>query len=79
VVTANPIVGVHTRLTDEVEEWKIQRMLHMVREMGAPWIVEYFPWPYIEPVEGEYNWRHTNVVIDHAARTCRQVWIWVST
>jgi hypothetical protein len=66
VLTTNPIVGVHTRLTDEVEEWKIQRTLRMVREMGAPWIVEYFPWPYIEPVEGEYNWRHTDAVIDHA-------------
>jgi hypothetical protein len=45
VVTTNPIVGVHTRLTDEVENWKIQRTLHMVREMGAPWVVEYFPGP----------------------------------
>jgi len=66
VVTANPIVGVHTRLTDEVDEWKIQRTLHEVREMGAPWIVEYFPWPYIEPEEGEFNWEHSDAVIKHA-------------
>ncbi len=44
VQTRNPKVGVHTRFTDEVEEWKIQRTLVMVREMGALWTVEYFPW-----------------------------------
>jgi hypothetical protein len=66
VVTINPIVGVHTRLTDEVEKWKIQHTLQMVREMGAPWIVEYFPWPYIEPKEGEFTWGHTNTIIKHA-------------
>ena len=66
VVTTNPIVGVHTRLTDEVEKWKIQRTLQMVREMGSPWIVEYFPWPYIEPEEGRFNWGHSDAVIEHA-------------
>lgn len=66
VVTTNPVVGVHTRLTDEVERWKIQRTLQMVREMGAPWIVEYFPWPYIEPAEGRFTWGHSDVVIEQA-------------
>jgi len=66
VVTTNHLVGVHTRLTDEVENWKIQRTLQMVREMGAPWIVEYFPWPYIEPQEGEFTWGHSDAVIKHA-------------
>ena len=66
VVTANPIVGVHTRLTDEVEPWKIQRTLQMVREMGAPWVVEYFPWPYIEPEEDTFKWGHSDLVIKHA-------------
>ncbi|MEE8391260.1 MAG: beta-galactosidase [Anaerolineae bacterium] len=66
VVTTNPLVGVHTRLTDEVEEWKIQRTLQMVRQMGAPWVVEYFPWPYIEPAEGEFTWGHTDAIIKHA-------------
>ncbi len=68
VVTKNPLVGVHTRLTDEVEAWKIQRTLEMVRQMGAPWIVEYFPWPYVEPAEGEFSWGHSDVVIEHADR-----------
>jgi hypothetical protein len=66
VVTNNPLMGVHTRLTDEVEVWKIQRTLRLVREMGAPWIVEYFPWPYIEPSRGQYAWGHSDQVIAHA-------------
>lgn len=68
VETINPKVGVHTRLTDEVEEWKIKRSLEMVREMGAPWIVEYFPWAYIEEKQGVYNWVHADQVVEHAAR-----------
>ncbi len=66
VVTQNPKMGVHTRLTDEVEEWKIQRTLAMVREMGAPWVVEYFPWGYYEPEKGRYDWSHPDLVVNHA-------------
>jgi len=66
VVTINPKMGVHTRLTDEVEEWKIKRTLQMVREMGAPWIVEYFPWGYYEPKKGVYSWAHPDTVVKHA-------------
>jgi hypothetical protein len=66
VSTANPKIGVHTRLTDEVEEWKIQRTLQMVREMGAPWIVEYFPWGYYEREKGHYDWSHPDLVVNHA-------------
>jgi hypothetical protein len=68
VHTSNGKIGVHTRLTDEVEEWKIQKTLSMVREMGAPWIVEYFPWGYIENDEGQYDWSHADLVVDHALR-----------
>jgi GH35 family endo-1,4-beta-xylanase len=66
VQTLNPKVGVHTRLTDEVDEWKIQRTLEMVRAMGSPWIVEYFPWGYYEPTKGRYAWGHADTVINHA-------------
>lgn len=66
VDTTNPKVGVHTRLTDEVEEWKIARSLQMARDMGASWVVEYFPWAYIEPEKGRYEWRHADAVIEHA-------------
>ncbi|MGD2176573.1 MAG: beta-galactosidase [Anaerolineae bacterium] len=66
VNTTNPIAGVHTRLTDEVELWKIQRTLQMARKMGTPWIVEYFPWPYTEPQEGAFTWSHSDAVIKYA-------------
>jgi hypothetical protein len=67
VETLNPKIGVHTRLTDEVEEWKIQRTLQMVREMGSPWVVEYFPWGYYEPAKGRYQWGHPDAVVNHAS------------
>jgi len=68
VQTINPKMGIHTRLTDEVEEWKIKRTLEMVREMGTPWIVEYFPWGYIEPESGHFDWNHADMVVNHARR-----------
>lgn len=68
VETINPKAGVHTRLTDEVEAKKIKQTLEMVREMGAPWIVEYFPWAYVESQPGRFGWNHTDLVIDHAER-----------
>ncbi len=66
VVTINPKIGVHTRLTDEVEPWKIVRSLEMVRQMGASWIVEYFPWGYYEPRPGHYTWDHPDLVVQAA-------------
>ncbi len=66
VKTTHPKVCVHTRLTDEVEEWKIQRTLAMAREMGAPTIVEYFPWAYYESAEDDYDFTHPDTVISHA-------------
>jgi hypothetical protein len=66
VHTNHSIVGVHTRLTDEVEEWKIQRSLQMVREMGSPWIVEFFPWAYYQGKDGGIAWEHPDQVINHA-------------
>lgn len=67
VQTTNSKVGVHTRLIDEVEAWKVQRTLILAREMGASWIVEYFPWAYIETAPGRYDWRHSDMIIAHAA------------
>lgn len=66
VITRNSKLGVHTRLTDEVEPWKIKRTLEMVREMGATWVVEYFPWAYHEPLPGIFAWQHSDLVINHA-------------
>ncbi|MCO5184867.1 MAG: beta-galactosidase [Anaerolineae bacterium] len=66
VTTTIPQLGVHTRLSDEVEPWKIKRTLQLAREMGAPWIVEFFPWAYFEPEPGEFRWQQADLIIDHA-------------
>lgn len=66
VHTTHPIVAVHTRLTDEVEEWKIQRSLQMVREMGATAVVELFPWAYYHAADGGIAWEHPDMVVEHA-------------
>jgi hypothetical protein len=67
VETEKPLVCVHTRLIDEVWEWKIQRSLELVREMGADTIVEFFPWPYIEHQPGQYDWEPADRIMRHAA------------
>jgi polysaccharide biosynthesis protein PslG len=66
VTTQHPVVCVHTRLTDEVEDWKIQRTLQLVREMGASTIVDFFPWAYIEVGEGVFDWHHPDRIIGMA-------------
>ncbi|MEP7290966.1 MAG: hypothetical protein ABI835_04240 [Chloroflexota bacterium] len=66
VETTKPIVCMHTRLIDEVEEWKIQRSLEIVRELGAPTIVEFFPWAYIEGAEDRYDWTTPDRIVRHA-------------
>jgi hypothetical protein len=66
VSSVNPKLGVHTRLTDEVEPRKIQQTWAMVREMGAAWAVEYFLWASHESPRGVYKWNHADLVVDHA-------------
>lgn len=66
VQTVDPRVCVHTRLTDEVEAWKIQKTLQLVREMGASTIVEFFPWAYVENSRGTYDWQHVDRTLLHA-------------
>lgn len=61
-------IGVHTRLTDEVEPEKIERTFALLRAMGGTWAVEYFPWAYGEPRPGEYRWEHSDLVVAAAAR-----------
>ncbi|MFZ0543810.1 MAG: hypothetical protein WAM60_00130 [Candidatus Promineifilaceae bacterium] len=67
VETNVPILGVHTRLTDEVEPWKIKRSLELVREMGSPWVVEFFPWAYYQREDGHIAWEHPDLVVENAA------------
>jgi polysaccharide biosynthesis protein PslG len=62
----HPKIGVHTRLTDEVEPAKIRKTLDMVVAMGASWDVEYFPWAYVESAPGIYDWGHPDVIVNAA-------------
>lgn len=66
VETTKPLMCVHTRLIDEVDEWKIQQTLIDVREMGAGTIVEFFPWAYIEPGPSDYHWESVDRIVRHA-------------
>lgn len=66
VSSTHPVLGVHTRLTDEVEPWKIKRTLELVREMGATSIVEFFPWAYYHAEDGSFAWDHPDLVVTHA-------------
>jgi len=66
--TINPLVGVHTRVTDEVDPARIYRTFQMARAMGAAWVVEFFPWAYLEPEPGRYAWGHSDLRIFLARR-----------
>lgn len=66
VETEQPQTCVHTRLIDEVEEWKVQRSLQEVRELGAPTIVEFFPWAYIESERDHFDWAAADRIVRHA-------------
>ncbi len=68
VQTSNPLAGMHTRYVDEAETWKIKRGMEMQREMGAPWLVEFFPWAYYEKSKGQFDWAGADRIIEHASR-----------
>lgn len=73
VESNQPLLCVHTRLTDEVEDWKIQRTLQLVREMGSATIVDFFPWAYIETAPNDYDWHHPDRIIQYAHEQGLQV------
>jgi hypothetical protein len=66
VETTVPQMCVHTRLIDEVDEWKIQQSLILVREMGADTVVEFFPWAYIQNAPDRYDWTRVDRIVRHA-------------
>jgi hypothetical protein len=68
VMTRNPLAGMHGRFVEEAEAWKIKRGMEMIREMGAPWVVEFFPWAYYEQSDGVFNWASADRIVDHADR-----------
>src|SRR5262249_37918955 len=69
VITQHPKVGVHTRLTDEAQPERITQTFALVREMGAAWAVEYFPWAYVQPdSRAHWDWAHADQVVNAAAQ-----------
>ncbi|MFN4293165.1 MAG: hypothetical protein ACK4JD_03450 [Thermoflexales bacterium] len=68
VATRNALAGLHTRFVEEAEAWKIKRGMEMAREMGAPWIVEFFPWAYYEKAKGRRDFAGADRIVDHAHR-----------
>ena len=74
VVTINPKIGIHTRLTGIGNEGYIRRTLEQVREMGARWVVDLFPWAYVQPRSRfGYDWAGADMVVRHAVRQGLQV------
>ena len=43
-----------------------RRTVDMVGAMGAGWLVEYFPWAYMEPERGKFDWAHSDMVVGAA-------------
>ena len=69
VRTINGKIGVHTRLAGTGDEQEIVRQLSAVREMGASYIVDLFPWAYVQPRGPRtYEWHGADMLIAHARR-----------
>jgi polysaccharide biosynthesis protein PslG len=67
VQTRNPKVGVHTRLAGVADERYVRDTLAQVREMGASWIVELFPWSYVQPRSRYgFDWNGADMIMGHA-------------
>src|SRR5262245_54935156 len=65
VETRNPKVGFHTRLTGTGDEAYIVRSLSQVREIGASWIVDLFPWAYVQPRSRYgFDWSGADMLIE---------------
>lgn len=67
VATTNPKLGMHTRLHLWSRPEVTEQTLTMVRELGAPWVVEYFPWLYLQPHgPHRYEWAGSDRIVDAA-------------
>ena len=59
--------GVHTRLSGIADQTYLTGQLDLVHELGAPWIVELFPWAYAQPRSAYgYDWTGFDRIIDQA-------------
>ena len=69
VATRNPKIGVHLRLAGTGDEGQLIAQLAAVREMGATFVVDLFPWAYVQPRgPRSFDWRGADLLISHARR-----------
>ena len=69
VVTTNPKIGVHTRLAGFGDEALTERTYRQIREMGASWVIELFPWAYVQPRSRYgFDWSGADMIVQHARR-----------
>ncbi len=69
VQTRNPKVGVHLRLAGTGDQAQAVAQLTAVREMGATYIVDLFPWAYVQPRgPRSFDWYGADLLIEHARR-----------
>jgi hypothetical protein len=67
IQTTNPKAGVHTRLSGIADQTYLTSQLDLVHELGAPWIVELFPWAYAQPRSAYgYDWTGFDLIVDQA-------------
>lgn len=67
VTTRNPKIGVHLRLSGTDDQVLMREQLAQVREMGAPWAVDLFPWAYVQPRGPRaWDWRGADLLVAHA-------------
>jgi GH35 family endo-1,4-beta-xylanase len=63
----SPKIGLHTRLSDEPDPAKITQEFQLLREMGATWATEFFPWLYIQPTgRNRFDWSQPDRIVDAA-------------
>lgn len=67
VATRNAKIGVHLRLSGTDDEAALHTQLGRVREMGGRWVIDLFPWAYVQPRGPRaFDWRGADLLIAHA-------------
>jgi len=76
----NPL-GVNVFLSQEVEDWKLDKTLRMAQDVGAGWLKEQFAWAEIEPEKGKFvvpgtftsSWDKFDKIVDMANKHGMQI------
>ncbi len=73
--------GVNVFLSQEVEDWKLDKTLRMAQEAGIGWIKQQFVWEEIEPEKGRFiipgtvisTWAKYDKIVDMASKYGLQI------